>query len=100
MWLRLIPATALAVVLTACGADTPNQATGAAATYQAQCATCHGADRQGVGEVVGLPLERMQELGATDVRLIIAEGGETMAGFADVLSDQEIDDLVAWLLQP
>jgi mono/diheme cytochrome c family protein len=82
----------------ACGADVENATGPGGRTYLQQCSACHGANREGVGVSPALPQDRMVALGAAEVERITRDGGVTMQGFDGVLSDAEIDAVVAYLL--
>ena len=74
------------------------------AAYRSQCAACHNADSR--QKKVGPGLKGLfqwdktangKKPTETNIRGKINEGGNGMPGFKDVLSGQEMDDLVAYL---
>jgi mono/diheme cytochrome c family protein len=85
-------------------------ASAAKATYSNLCAGCHGADGQGLPHV-SVPLATNVSLRLTSPRNLIRsvlhgipaqqfpglERMEPMPGFADLLDDQAVADLVNWL---
>jgi quinoprotein glucose dehydrogenase len=84
--------------LVACGSDPDELAAGPGRqVYLLQCAACHGADRGGIGTAPGLTESRMVELGEPEVRRLVTDGGSTMPAFGTVLTDQQLDALVAYL---
>ena len=96
-WLGVI-----ATLATACG-DTQQaddilalegDATNGEAVFSANCASCHGADGTG-----GSGPNLIGEAGEDDAEWveIILGGEDTMPAFVDVLTDQEIADVLAWL---
>lgn len=60
--------------------------------FQATCADCHNVDASG-GTGPGLVGQADSELMATQ----ILDGGATMPPQADLLTDQEIADIIAWI---
>ncbi len=67
--------------------------------YSANCAACHGAGGSG-GFAIDLTGEYTYGKDTESVRVSIADGrGDMMPGFADSLSIDEIDALVAYLLE-
>lgn len=98
---------ALAATLAACGGnptggspkgehlkDAPSDI---ATVYKARCLNCHGNDLQGrVGANTNL-----QQVGSRmsyeDITAQIKQGEGLMPGFADTLSEKEIDGLADWL---
>lgn len=64
------------------------------AVFAANCASCHGADGNG-GTEEGI----LGEEDDAEVVQIVLNGEETMPSFADVLTDQEIADLLAWMAE-
>jgi len=78
------------------------------ATYELRCAPCHGTEGRGDGPVAsGLSppprnfhdAEFWKARTPEALRTVVKQGrpGTLMAGFAGVLSDQEIDDVIAHL---
>jgi cytochrome c553/WD40 repeat protein len=69
--------------------------------YQQQCASCHGADRFGATGPALLP-ESLARLRKAEAVNTIAKGrvATQMGGFADRLSAQDIDALVAYIYTP
>lgn len=64
------------------------------AVFSANCASCHGADGTG-----GSGPNLVAEAGEDDAEWVevILGGEDTMPAFVDVLTDQEIADVLAWL---
>lgn len=92
---------AAATEQTATATATANGSTGINATgiYSANCAACHGAGGSG-GFATDLTGEYTYGKETESVRVSIADGrGDMMPGFADSLSADEIDALVAYLLE-
>jgi cytochrome c551 len=69
-------------------------ATNGEAVFGANCASCHGVDGTG-----GSGPNIIGEAGEDDAEWveIILGGEDTMPAFVDVLTDQEIADVLAWL---
>jgi mono/diheme cytochrome c family protein len=93
-----------AVVLTALlFCSTFTVAEGAAGTYKAKCAMCHGADGKGdtpMGKKMGLHDFASQEVQSqSDAQLaeIIAKGKNKMPGYEKSMKESEIKDLVAYV---
>ena len=63
-------------------------------TYQQRCATCHGA--LGVGGVEkALDGPHLAEMSDAQIFMVISQGiGDRMPGFQDLLSSDEIVDLI------
>jgi mono/diheme cytochrome c family protein len=60
------------------------------------CAHCHGP--AGVGGPIGPDLQLIRKrMSAADIAKQIHDGGRSMPAFGDQLSDNEINDLVAYL---
>lgn len=71
----------------------------AVSIYNASCAACHGTGGAG-GFATDLTGNYTYGKDANSVRISIADGrGAMMPGFADSLSTEEIDALVAYLLE-
>ena len=71
----------------------------AAALYSSNCAACHGAGGSG-GFATDLTGDYEYGKDAESVRISIADGrGAMMPGFSDSLNAEEIDVLVAYLLE-
>ena len=72
-----------------------------AALFAANCASCHGADRLG-GTGPALIPEALGRIEGEDLAAVIAHGrvSTQMAGFADVLSQDEIAALAAYVQTP
>lgn len=68
------------------------------ALYGAHCAVCHGGDRLGGTGPALLP-SNLGRLKPEQARTVIARGREAtqMPGFAEALSEAEIDALTAWI---
>jgi mono/diheme cytochrome c family protein len=78
------------------------------ATYELRCAPCHGSEGRGDGPVAsGLTppprnfhdAEFWKDRTPENLRGTVKQGrpGTLMAGFAGVLTDQEIDDVIAYV---
>jgi aldose sugar dehydrogenase len=99
--IRTIARTASAMLVLALAAAAPAAAQTAAATlYQRNCASCHGAERQGTG--LGPPLSaRSYRYGGTraDLARIVRNGiaSRGMPAFGGILSPQEIEALAGFL---
>jgi cytochrome c6 len=78
-------------------------APGAAETYKAKCASCHGADGSGqttVGKsmkVRDLRSAEVQKLTDSDLQKLIADGKGKMPGYKAKLSVADISSLVAYI---
>ena len=66
--------------------------------YRARCASCHGSAGEGgpIGPPVDSP-DMWDELGEEGVRAVIVDGAEGMPAYGDVLTDDEVDAVVAYL---
>lgn len=92
------------VFAAACGADKQvddilaleGDADNGAVVFADHCATCHGADATG-GSGPNLLAEAGEEDEAAEQVDIILGGEDEMPAFIDVLSDQEIADVLAWI---
>lgn len=92
------PASAPATDQTAVATQPAPSTIDAAAIYNAKCAACHGAGGRG-GFATDLTASYAYGKDAESVRISIAAGrGAMMPGFSDVLSADEIDALVQYLL--
>lgn len=69
---------------------------GPAATYQQNCAACHGENREGSPPTI-LALTSVARLGHAGLVRQIAEGGGRMPGFGDALPREAIERLAVWL---
>ncbi|MFF2885388.1 c-type cytochrome [Paenibacillus sp. NPDC057967] len=68
-----------------------------AAVYKSRCLGCHGTDLQGrVGANTNLQ-QVGSRMSAEEITAQIEQGKGLMPGFADSLSQQEIDGLAEWL---
>ena len=67
-------------------------ATAGATIYSDNCAVCHGADGTGGGG----PNITGESVGDEAINVVI-DGKESMTAFGDVLSDQDIADLFAYM---
>lgn len=102
---KIVALLVLMAALTACGGgsegggdahlkDAPSDI---AAVYKARCLGCHGSELQGrVGANTNL-----QQVGSRmsfeEIALQIEQGKGLMPGFADSISQKEIDGLAEWL---
>lgn len=92
LWLGL----ALAVIVIACTAPPPPDATGEE-VYVELCASCHGADLNGgVGPALG-PGSNSANLGDDFLRLTIVRGRGRMPSFGSALSDDHVQRLIDYL---
>jgi len=92
----------LAATLSACVPDGPSGAV--VQTYEAECASCHGADGHGApgrrGVEPFLDFRRSAMVKNSDRALLfqrVAYGYGTMPGFAHKLSQGELEDLVDYV---
>jgi mono/diheme cytochrome c family protein len=99
--LSLTALVTLAAGTAACAADQPvaGGATTGEAVYRQQCATCHGADGQGVGDVPALTDQRLAELGPEGIATIVVDGTGTMTGFGNRLTPAQVDAVAAHLTE-
>ncbi|MFX3632251.1 MAG: cytochrome c [Candidatus Pristimantibacillus sp.] len=100
-----------AVILSGCGSNNSNSSTSngqkqtthmdapakTAKVYKANCVSCHGSDLQGrIG-----PTTNLQQVGSRmseqEIVQQIQYGDESMQGFKDRLTEEEIAGLAAWL---
>ena len=75
----------------------PEPAAGGKDLYDANCAACHGTDLEGG---VGPPLDRTSEASElSDARYVLrtTEGRGDMPAFADQLTSDEIDEIIAYI---
>ncbi len=90
-------AVALASVLVA---PTALAADGAAATFQAKCAACHGKDGKGQSDMakkLGVKDLTVTKLTAAEAEKVIANGKGKMTPFKGKLSDAEISALAKYV---
>jgi cytochrome c6 len=79
------------------------RAQGAAATYKAKCAGCHGADGKaatGPGKALGahdFASDEVTKMSDADLINAITAGKNKMPGYGKSLKDTEIKDLVAYV---
>lgn len=91
--------TALVVVLSL---SLPAQAQGAADTYKAKCAMCHGPDgtgstmgkKMGAHDFTGPEVQKMSDADLTDV---ITKGKNKMPTYGEKLKPEDIKGLVAYI---
>ena len=84
------------LVLSSCG-QSQSPAIDASALYEANCVSCHGANRQGVsGLGPTLTPQSLAELSDTEIGDTILNGrlGTAMTGFKGRLNQEEIDALI------
>jgi len=91
---------AAAAWLGACGGGRTPDLTRGRQVYAQHCASCHGPDGAG-GQVGRLRVPSLQGVSRLfrdpdDQARFVANGGGGMPRFADVLSRDDIDDVVAW----
>ncbi len=75
-------------------------ADGAAATFQAKCAACHGKDGKGQSDMakkLGVKDLTVTKLPAAEVEKVIANGKGKMTPFKGKLSDAEIAGLAKYI---
>jgi cytochrome c6 len=75
-------------------------AEGAAATFQAKCAACHGKDGKGQSDMakkLGVKDLTVTKLSAADIEKTIANGKGKMTPFKGKLSDAEISALAKFV---
>lgn len=89
----LFPATALAATPPAAG-----DAAAGAKLYAVHCASCHGANREGIPEAFPALTDVGKRLDPGQLKEKIRQGGGLMPAFGH-LSDKEIEDLAAFLQQ-
>jgi cytochrome c6 len=89
---RLVAAVAFLAATAASAQD-------AAATFQAKCKICHGADGKGtpIGLKMGAKDLTAEKVSAADAKKIITDGKGKMTGFKGKLSDAEIDAVAAFV---
>lgn len=97
--MRLI--VALLLYCLGLGTVTATQTHSAAMNYQQHCQACHGATRLGGTGPALLP-ESLSRFKRPDVYDVIAKGrpASQMIGYADVLTQKQLEDLVAYLYTP
>jgi len=83
---------ALLLPLVACGSSLTGDATAGATVYADNCASCHGADATG-----GSGPNLVGEVETDEATDIIMNGKEAMPAFADILSEQDVADVIAYL---
>ena len=94
--MKKILAAALLAVLVAPAA----YADGAAATFKAKCAACHGEDGKGtspMAQKLGVKDLTVTKLSAADIEKTIANGKGKMTPFKGKISDAEIKGLAEWI---
>ncbi len=94
---RFLPAALLGLLLATPALAQPN----AAALYQQHCASCQGAQRNGLMGPALLP-ESLERTRPAEVLRVITEGRQAtqMMGFAEQLSPPEIKALADWVRTP
>jgi cytochrome c551 len=103
----------LAVALAACGGGTSDHGSGVAVdsvelsaagaagltVYQGKCASCHRSDLSGgTGPALG-PTSAAAGKPVEELRRTIIEGGSRMPSWGGVLSAQEIDNVLTFLVE-
>jgi mono/diheme cytochrome c family protein len=77
-----------------------------AAVYRAQCTACHGEEGKGDGPAAaGLTprppdltrLEHLRTMSDEELLQVLSVGKGSMPGFGNILTEQELTDVVAWL---
>ena len=63
--------------------------------YNSNCAACHQIN--GEGGISGSKDLRITHLNATGIKLMVQNGKEAMMPFKEMLSDEEIDSVVAYV---
>lgn len=86
------------LLIASCGGGSEADVERGATIYAQQCARCHGDEGQGnLGpSLVGIA-DLFQE--ASGQELFVSNGGAGMPRFADILSEDEIRDVVAYTRQ-
>ena len=103
--LSLVRGTMLTVVATGLALWSVPAAADAAATYNAKCAMCHGADGKGdtpAGKKMGahdFAAPEVQKLSDAELATTIAKGKSKMPGYEKSLKDADIKELVTYLRQ-
>jgi mono/diheme cytochrome c family protein len=64
--------------------------------YNSNCATCHGANGEGIGEFPKLT-GTAKILGGDYARTVIAEGRNKMPAFGSALTPAQIDEIVDYM---
>jgi cytochrome c6 len=75
-------------------------ADGAAATFQAKCKACHGADGKGqtpVGQSLKVKDLTVTKLSVPEIEKMISDGKGKMTGFKGKMSDAEIKALATFV---
>ncbi|XEC93919.1 cytochrome c [Paenibacillus tarimensis] len=67
--------------------------------FRGQCIQCHGADLKGRAGKQSNLLHVGSRMNADQIRLVIEQGGTIMPPFAEKLTEQEIEELAAWLAE-
>jgi cytochrome c oxidase cbb3-type subunit III len=99
----LTAAVVLAALAALTLASSPARAQDAAATYQAKCAGCHGADGKGSPALVksmgvrDFSSPEVQKESDEELIAITANGKNKMPGYAKSLKAAQIKDLVAYI---
>lgn len=93
--LRIAALPLLAAAFAAAPAGAQDAAAGAK-LYAANCASCHGADRAGMGDTFPALTDVGKRLDAKTIKERIKAGGGLMPPFGQ-LSQKDIDDLTAFL---
>lgn len=91
----LVVALGAAVVVSACSGESRAEVEQGRNIYSQQCARCHGdAGQGGIGASLIGVAKRFQEASAQE--LFVTNGGAGMPKFGEILSDDEIRDVVAF----
>ena len=83
------------------GADAVGDPVAGEEVYTANCATCHGPDASGLGDVPSLQ-GVVDRLGVDGVEATVRDGRQTnppMPAFGDRLEDADVDDVIAYLAE-
>ena len=92
--------TIVVALLAVLAAPAALAADGAAATFQAKCAACHGKDGKGQSDMakkLGVKDLTATKLSAADIEKTIASGKGKMTPFKGKLSDAEISGLAKYV---
>ena len=75
--------------------DSSSEAINGEKLYNSNCAACHQIN--GEGGVSGAKDLRITKLDAAGIKLMVQNGKEAMMPFKEMLSDEEIDSVVAYV---
>jgi len=75
----------------------PSLLSNAAQLYSANCARCHGVNRQGSGEIPALTSAALARQGIFQLTDVVTNGDDEMPAFAGRLTAAQITDLVNYI---